>query len=175
MPDETERPFPTDRFDDLLRANAEAAAVGPSLPPTGAPARGLAIVTCMDARIDPSALLGLAPGDAVVLRNPGARITDGTLTALIVATHALGVERVLVLPHTDCRMARSTEAELTALLAERTGLDTEGMVLGAIADQRATLAADLERLRTSPYVAGRLDVAGAMLDVSTGRLDPVDA
>jgi len=68
--------------------------------------RGLAVVTCMDARIDPLEALGLRIGDAVILRNPGARVTDDVLRALILAVYVLGVERILVMPHTDCKMTR---------------------------------------------------------------------
>ncbi|MEY3019047.1 MAG: hypothetical protein RLZZ272_31 [Actinomycetota bacterium] len=174
MPDANERSFPSERFDDVLRGNAAFADASAPLPPTGEPRRRLAVVTCIDARIDTLAVLGLDPGDAVVIRNPGARITDETHRTLAIAEHVLGVERVLVLPHTDCRMAKSDEAALHAAIEDRTGIDTTDLVFGAIPDQLEALRADLELLRSSPLVAGGLVAGGAMLDVASGLLRPLD-
>lgn len=175
MPDVPDRRFPAEGFSDVLDGNRAFAAKSDPLPPSGRPVRHLAVVTCIDSRIDTLAVLDLDPGDAVVIRNPGARVTDETLRTLAVAAHVLGVTRVLVLPHTDCRMAKSDEATLHTVIEARTGVDTGGMVFGAIADQHAALLADLALLRTSPLVSGDLVAAGAMLDVSTGLITPIDA
>jgi len=137
--------------------------------------RGLAVVTCMDARIDPLEALGLRIGDAVILRNPGARVTDDVLRALILAVYVLGVERILVMPHTDCKMTKMTDAELHDLIATRYGVDTRDVAFGTIPDQMATLRADLTRIRTSRHLPGRLAVCGALYDVGTGRLAPIEA
>jgi carbonic anhydrase len=128
----------------------------------------LAVLTCMDARLDPLAMLGVEPGQVPVLRNAGARVTDDVLRSLIVATHVLGVERVLVIAHTDCRMAGQTEDELRAAIAAAGGPVTADE-LGAMPDQEAALRADVERLRTTPQL-DRLEVEGFLYDVQTGRL-----
>src|SRR5581483_4281305 len=94
-----------DAFADLLAANElYAESFGsPRLPARAA--KGLAILTCMDSRIDPLAMLGLRPGDAKILRNAGARVTDDVLRTLVLASCLLGVHRAMVIAHTDCRMA----------------------------------------------------------------------
>lgn len=133
--------------------------------------RGLAIVTCMDSRISPLEVLGLAPGDAKILRNAGGRVTDDVLRTLILAVHLLGVRRVLVMPHTQCRMAESSEAELHALVNQSSGLSSDHIVFGAIDDPARTLREDLDRVHNAPLLPG-IDVAGAVYDVATGRLGP---
>src|SRR5688500_12257235 len=99
-------------FDDLLAANAHYARYLGDSGLTGRAARGLAVVTCMDSRIDPLGLLGLKPGDAKIIRNAGARVTDDVLRTLVLAVYLLGVERVLVMPHTDCGMAKVSDADV---------------------------------------------------------------
>src|ERR1700754_3390345 len=103
-----------DAFDDLYDANAKFAESFGSSELTGRAARGLAVVTCMDSRIDPLGLLGLRPGDAKILRNAGARVTDDVLRTLVLAVYVLGVDRVFVMPHTDCGMTKVTDAEVHA-------------------------------------------------------------
>ncbi|MFM7624662.1 MAG: carbonic anhydrase, partial [Actinomycetota bacterium] len=92
-------------FDEILAANKLFAQSFESSDLTGRAAQGLAIVTCMDSRIDPLRVVGMKPGDAKILRNAGARVTEDVLRTLVLATHLLNVSRVLVMPHTDCRMA----------------------------------------------------------------------
>jgi carbonic anhydrase len=92
-------------FADLFSANKEFVKNFKSQDLTGQARKGLAIVTCMDSRIDPLRIVGMAPGDAKILRNAGARITEDVLRTLVLATHLLNVSRVLVMPHTDCKMA----------------------------------------------------------------------
>ncbi|MCK2217731.1 carbonic anhydrase [Actinomadura sp. ATCC 31491] len=160
-------------FDDLYAANAEFAKDFAGSDLTGRAARGLAVVTCMDSRIDPLGLLGLKPGDAKILRNAGARVTDDVLRTLVLAVCLLGVERVLVMPHTDCGMTKATDADVHALAAQR-GVDTRSLEFHTIADQQATLRHDLTRIRTSPFLPEGMPVAGAVYDVHSGRLAPAD-
>src|SRR6185312_2330688 len=161
-------------FDDVLQANQVFASsyADPHLP--GRAARGLAIVTCMDSRIDPLAMVGLQRGDAKILRNAGARVTDDVLRTLVLAVHLLGVERVMVVAHTDCRMTKVTDDEVHAELLER-GLDTRSVDFHTISDQVETLRRDVQRIRSSPYLPTGLPVAGAVYDVMTGRIDVVVA
>ena len=161
-------------FNDLFAANDSYAAGFDrgGLEPLAA--RGLAILTCMDSRIDPLAALGLAAGDAKILRNAGARVTEDVLRTLVLASHLLGVTRVLVMPHTQCRMAQNSEDEIHTVIAERSGVDTRSLEFRTEPDQVAALAQDLIRIRSFPLLPPGLLVGGAVYDVRTGRLEPVD-
>src|SRR3954471_16349634 len=113
-----------DVFSDVLAANA-AYAQGfalSGLAPRAA--KGLAIVTCMDSRLEPLAMLGLEPGDAKILRNAGARVTDDVLRAFVVATYLLGVDRAMVIAHTDCRMRGESDDTLHRAIRAAGGPDT---------------------------------------------------
>jgi carbonic anhydrase len=156
-------------FDDVLTANAAYAETFRSAGLTGRAARGLAVLTCMDSRIEPLAMLGLSIGDAKLLRNAGARVTDEVLRTLVVATYLLSVERVMVVAHTNCRMAGGTEADVHEAIAAAGGPDTRSLRFGPTTDQEATLVADVQRLRSWPYVSG-LMVGGFLYDVDTGRI-----
>lgn len=158
-------------FDDVLAANA---AYAESFADTGRPGRaaaGLAVVTCMDSRISPLPMLGLRDGDAKILRNAGARVTDDVLRTLVLAVHLLGVERVMVVAHTDCRMSSVNDEQVHEAIASSAGLDTRSLDFRTITDQRATLASDVQRIRSSPYLPAGLPVVGAIYDVHSGRLE----
>jgi carbonic anhydrase len=160
-------------FDDLYAANVKFAETFGNSGLTGRAARGLAVVTCMDSRIDPLGLLGLKPGDAKILRNAGARVTDDVLRTLVLAVVLLGVERVLVMPHTDCGMAKATDADVHAMANER-GIDTRSLEFHTVPDQNEALKHDLTRIRTFPFLPSEMPVGGAIYDVHTGRLTPSD-
>ena len=132
-------------------------------------ARGLAVVTCIDSRIEPLAMLGLNPGDAKILRNAGARVTDDVLRTLVLASHLLGVERAMVIAHTNCRMAVGGEDDVHDAVREAGGPDTRSLVFLVTSDQEATLRADVQRVRSWPYLT-RVRVGGFIYDVETGRL-----
>ncbi|MFI7440390.1 beta-class carbonic anhydrase [Nonomuraea indica] len=159
-------------FDDVLAANADFAKDFAYSGLTGRAGRGLAVVTCMDSRIDPLGLLGLQSGDAKILRNAGARVTDDVLRTLVLAVYLLGVERVLVMPHTDCGMAKVTDADVHDLTQLR-GVDTRSLEFHTVPDQDAALRHDLTRIRTSPFLPKDMPIGGAIYDVHTGRLLPV--
>ena len=158
-------------FDDVLAANASFADRYVDEGLAGRAARGLAVVTCMDSRIEPLTLLGLAHGDAKILRTAGARVTDDVVRSLVLANVLLGVERVLVMAHTDCGMAKTDDAGVHAAALAQSGLDLRSMDFHTIADQAATLRSDVQRLRSSPFLPADLAVIGCVYDVSTGRLD----
>ncbi|MDX3106993.1 beta-class carbonic anhydrase [Nonomuraea angiospora] len=158
-------------FDDLYDANTRFAEKFGDSGLTGRAGRGLAVVTCMDSRIDPLGLLGLKPGDAKILRNAGARVTDDVLRTLVLAVYLLGVERVLVMPHTDCGMSKVTDPDVHALTQER-GVDTRSLEFHTVPDQSEALRHDLTRIRTSPFLPEGMPIAGAIYDVRTGRLTP---
>ena len=163
----------TTEFDDLLAANRDYAASFESSGLRGRAARGLAVVTCMDSRIEPLQMLGLSKGDAKILRNAGARVTDDVLRTLVLAVHLLGVDRVMVVAHTDCRMATVTDDEVHAAIREGAGIDTRSLEFRTMDDQEATLADDVQRIRSSPYLPAGLPVLGCRYDVATGRVDVV--
>jgi carbonic anhydrase len=156
-------------FDDLYTANEGYAAAFTDRGLTGRARRGLAVLTCIDSRIDPLAALGLAPGDAKIIRNAGARVSAETLTTLVLAVYLLGVERVFLMPHTDCGVTKTSDADIHARAAEY-GIDVRSLDLPLIADQNAVLARDLLRIRTSPFLPKNIAVDGALFDVTTGRL-----
>ena len=171
----TLEPFPEDEFADVLAANVQYAAQYHSSDLTGWAAKGLAVVTCMDSRINPLSVLGMQPGDAKILRNAGARVTDDVLRTLVLATYLLGVRRVLVMPHTDCRMASGEEADVHLAIKDKFGVDTRSVEFRTVTDQRSALITDVVRIRAFPLLPDDLVVGGAVLDVSTGRLLPVEA
>jgi carbonic anhydrase len=163
----------TGAFNDLLAANETYARTFSNSGLSGVAARGLAVVTCMDSRIDPLGALGLRAGDAKILRNAGARVTDDVLRTLVLAVHLLGVDRVLVMPHTDCRMAKSTDQEVHELIATY-GVDTRSLDFHTVPDQDAALRHDMVKIRTSPFIRPGVAVGGAIYDVHSGKLMPVD-
>lgn len=166
--------FPHNAFADVLTANEAYAQSYASSGLTGWAVKGLAVVTCMDSRIDPLAVLGMAPGDVKILRNAGARVTEDVLRTLVLATYLLGVTRVLVMPHTDCRMASGEEADVHLAIAEQFGVDTRSMEIRTVTDQVSALITDVVRVRAFPLFPPDIVVAGAIFDVATGRLRPMD-
>ena len=158
-------------FDDLLAANADYADRFDLAGFDGIARAGVAMVTCMDSRIDPLGMIGLRPGDAKVLRNPGGRVTDQAMLALVLGVHLLGVDRVLVVPHTRCAMVGS-ETTLRDRVRAASGTPDVPM-FGAIGEQRATLRDDVERVRAHGLVPETVAVGGFLYDVDTGRLSQV--
>jgi carbonic anhydrase len=166
--------FPRDQFADILFSNAQFVNDFQHSELTGTAKKGLAIVTCMDSRISPLAAVGMQAGDAKILRTAGARVTDEVLRTLVLASYLLGVNRVLVMPHTDCRMASADEATIHATIQDQFGVDTRSLEFRTVSDQRAALEIDVTRIRTYPLLQKGVSVAGAIYNVSTGQLEPVD-
>ena len=115
-----------ENFQDLISANEAFSSSFKSSGLSGQARKGLAIVTCMDSRIAPLSIVGMDVGDAKILRNAGARVTEDVLRTLVLATHLLGVNRVLIMPHTDCRMASAEEHEMHQQILEKSGIDKIG-------------------------------------------------
>src|SRR3954453_21262155 len=113
----------SDAFDDLLAANRRFAETFALSGFDGVAHRGVAVVTCMDSRIDPLGMLGLQPGDAKIFRNPGGRETQAALEALVLGVHLLNVKRILVVPHTRWAMASSSLEELRERVSRSAGQD----------------------------------------------------
>lgn len=160
-------------FDDLFEANKEFVKDFKSQDLTGQAKRGLAIVTCMDSRIDPLRIVGMKAGDAKILRNAGARVTEDVLRTLILATNLLGVTRVLIMPHTDCKMASGNEEQIHAAIFEKSGIDTRSIEIRTVVDQVTALKSDLVRIEKFPLLPKGISAVGAIYDVKTGRLTKI--
>jgi len=149
----------------LLDANAGYASARANVH-DAKPSRHLAIVTCMDARIDVFAALGLHLGEAHVLRNAGGRVTEDVLRSLAVSSHVLGVDTVVVMQHTKCGLAGVTDEELQ----EQTGAD---LGFYPILDHAEALREDVEILTSAPYLEPVRVVSGMVYDVESGEISDV--
>jgi carbonic anhydrase len=179
---------------EVLHANDEyAATFGAKGELALPPARGFAILTCMDARLDPAKYAGLSEGDAHVIRNAGGRASDDAIRSLVISYKLLGTKEWFVIHHTNCGMEFFTDEVMRGLLAN--SLDTAA--LGAdgfhdvgtgpgsaegnyidwltIADSARSVTDDVTRIRRHPLVPGRIPIYGYLYDVTTGRLVEVPA
>lgn len=166
--------FPHDEFKDALKANDEYIKEFTYSELTGVAQKGLAIVTCMDSRISPLSIVGMHAGDAKILRNAGARVTEDVLRTLVLATYLLGVKRILIMPHTNCRMAMVEEADIHSFIQNEFDMDTRSLEFRTVPDQTKALITDVIRVRSYPFLRKDLVVGGAIYDVETGRITPVD-
>lgn len=156
-------------IDDLLDNNERFAAqfdLG-NLPV--APRKALAVITCMDSRMDVFAILGLELGEAHVLRNGGGIVTDDMLRSVMISQRKLGTRSVLLVHHTKCGMLTFTDDELADELEADTGV-TPSFPIGAFTDLDQSVRRSMERIRTSPFVPHTDDVRGCVYDVDTGQL-----
>lgn len=157
-------------FEDLLRANRHYAA---HFDLAGIPARaakGLALVTCMDSRIEPLTMLGLVPGDAKILRNAGARVTGDVLRSLALAALYLGVERIAVMQHTGCAMAGRSDDDLRAGFPEGQRPLADQWEFLAMTDPDDALRRDVAAVRTCELIPSTVTVEGWRYSVETGEI-----
>jgi len=161
-------------FDDLLDANRRYSTEFHDSGIEGKAAKGLAVLTCIDSRIDPLAMLGLRAGDAKIMRNAGARVTTDSLRSLVLAANLLGVTRVCVVQHTDCAMVGSTDDQVRARIEAARGVDATGWDFLATTDQLATLRSDLAAIRSCPLLPPDIEVGGFVFDVHSGGLHPIE-
>ncbi len=176
-------------LDEVLAANAAyVASFGPLAELASPPARRFAILTCMDARLDPAKYAGLREGDANVVRNAGGRATEDVIRSLVISYKLLGTAEWFVVHHTDCGMELVTDEAIRSLLASSletaefgpdgfrdVGLgpgSTEGTNIDwlTIADETGSVVDDVRRIRTHPLVPPRIPIYGYVYDVRTGRL-----
>ena len=157
-------------FADILAANAVYAGTFRLSGLSPQAARGLAVLTCIDSRIEPLTMLGLSPGDAKIIRNAGARVTDDALRSLVLAVHLLGVSRIAVIQHTRCRMTGATNAEIVEEIGHRSGAPADGWNFRPIGNQHDTLIEDLALIRTCALMPETVALAGMIYDVDTGLL-----
>lgn len=135
------------------------------------PSRRVAVVACMDARLDPARALGLEEGDAHVIRNAGGRAVDA-LRSLVISQQLLGTREVVVVHHTDCGMLTFTDDELRAKLRETLGRDTSDE-FHPFGDLDASVREDVKAIREAPLLRKDVTVSGFVYDVKTGRLRQV--
>lgn len=152
-------------IDELLQANQSYAATPPTVT-NSKPARRLAVITCMDARIEPMSVLGLQLGDIHVIRNAGGRVTDDVLRSLALSGHELGVDTVVVMQHTSCGLEGATQEELRGA----TGAD---LAFLPITDHDSALREDIQVLSATPYLAPITTFAGMIYDVASGVVTEV--
>ena len=157
-------------FADLLAANADFASDFPYGGFDGIARAGVALVTCMDSRIDPLGIIGLKAGDAKIFRNPGGRVTEAAMEALVLGVHLLNVQRILVVPHTRCAVASNTEEELRARIEESAGADASWQPIHVITDQVRALKEDVHKVKAHPLIPDGVKVGGFIYDVDSGLL-----
>ena len=133
------------------------------------PARSFAVVTCMDARLDPAGFLGLDEGDAHVIRNAGGLVNDETIRSLLISHHLLGTQEAVVIGHTDCGMLTFTNDDVHAKL----GPESEGIDFQPFPDVAERVRQSVETIRNHPLLPDSFGATGFVYDVRTGRLDPV--
>jgi carbonic anhydrase len=158
--------------DELLR-NAEAYAASfdkGDLPLP--PARKLAVLACMDARLNPYALLGLQEGDAHMIRNAGGVVTDDGIRSLAISQRLLGTEEIVLIHHTDCGMRTFTDDAFKRSIQDETGIKPE-WAAEAFDDLDEDVRQSLARIRASPFIPRKESVRGFVYEVETGRLREV--
>jgi carbonic anhydrase len=133
------------------------------------PGRKFAVVTCMDARLDPAGFLGLEEGDAHVIRNAGGLVNDEAIRSLVISHHLLGTEEAVVIGHTDCGMLTFKNADLH----EKLGSESESIDFQPFPDVAERVRQSVETIRTHPLLPDSFGATGFVYDVRTGRIDPV--
>lgn len=158
------------RFDEFLAANqgfsASFAVGGLPMPP----ARKVAVLTCMDARLHPSKFLGLAIGDAHVIRNAGGRASEDAVRSLVISQRLLGTNEIVVIHHTDCGMLTFTNEQLAAKIHDDLGVDVGQRDFLPFSDLEQSVRDDVAFLRASPLIPHSIPISGAIYDVHTGIL-----
>jgi carbonic anhydrase len=133
------------------------------------PGRKFAVVTCMDARLDPARFLGLEEGDAHVIRNAGGLVNDETIRSLVISHHLLGTQEAVVIGHTGCGMLTFTNADLH----EKLGPASESIDFQPFPDVAESVRQSVEKIRSHPLLPGSFGATGFVYHVETGRIDPV--
>ena len=159
----------TSVVDEVVAANERYASAFANEGLPAAPRRKLAIVTCMDARLDPARFLGLEEGDAHVLRNAGGLVNDETIRSLVISHHRLGTEEAIVIGHTDCGMLTITNDDLH----ERLGPDSEDIDFQPFHDVAESVRRSVEKIRSHPLLRDPFGATGFVYNVGTGRIEPV--
>ena len=158
--------------DELLRNNEAYAASfdNGDLPPP--PAKKLAVLACMDARLNPYAILGLQDGDAHIIRNAGGVVTDDEIRSLAISQRLLGTEEIVLIHHTDCGMLTFTDDEFKRALQDDVGIEPH-WAAEAFPDLEQDVRQSIARIKASPFIPRKDSVRGFVYEVETGRLREV--
>ena len=167
----SEHPFPN--VDQLVANNEHYASRTDNSHLASSPQRALAIVACMDARVDVPALLGLENGQAHIIRNAGGIVTDDAIRSLCLSQRALGTREIIVMHHTKCGLHNLDAAGLNAEIEAETGVRPQWSFEG-FADPHDDVRQSIRRLQLSPFVAHCDNISGFVYDVDTSRLEPVE-
>jgi carbonic anhydrase len=157
--------------DELLRNNA-AYAEGFSGPLPMPPGKGVAVVACMDARLNVYALLGLMEGEAHVIRNAGGAVTDDTIRSLAISQRALGTTEIVLIHHTDCGMLTFTDDAFKRSIQDDTGIKPAWSA-EAFPELDEDVRQSIARIQASPFIPHKDSVRGFVFDVATGKLNEV--
>lgn len=135
--------------------------------------KNVAILTCMDARVDPMKLLGLEPSEAHIIRNAGGRATEDAITSLVVSAAVLDKPQILVIHHTACAMNCVTNEQLREEARRKSNVDVSPLDFLAFADLDGSVREDVSKIATSPFIGNDVIVTGLVYDLSTGQLRQV--
>ena len=160
-------------IDTLLANNAKYAAKFSKANLPVPPAKKIAIVTCMDARLEIGALLGLEEGDVHVIRNAGGVVTDDVIRSLTVSQRLLGTREIMLIEHTDCGMLKFTDAELKETIQRETGIRPP-FAFDTFSDLEDEVKQSIARIQASPFLLHKDAIRGFMYEVETGRLREVE-
>lgn len=159
--------------EQVLEANARYAEQFGLRTLPGPPIRRLAVITCMDSRLDPAHFLGLETGDAHVIRNAGAVVTEDVIRGLVISTWLMDIREVLVIAHTRCRLLGGSNEQLHKEIADRGGVDTSMIDFLPFPDLDEGVRAGVRRIAQSPLLPDSLEASGFVYDVESGILRPV--
>ncbi len=160
-------------FDELVSANERFVSDFDKGHLDMPPARRVAVVTCMDARLHPERFLGHELGDAHVVRNAGGRVSDDAIRSLVISQRLLGTEEVVVIHHTDCGMLTFTNEQLAEKVQQESGVDASGIDFLPFPDLEQSVRDDVGKLRSSELIPDGIHITGAVYDVKTGRVSEV--
>lgn len=158
--------------DDLLKNNERHAAAFERQDLAAPPQKRVAVVACMDARLDPTAALGLHPGDAHVIRNAGGVVTDEVIRSLAISQHKLGTTEVVLIAHTDCGLEGLDRDEFARQLDEEAGTPRDWSI-GAFEDVDQSVRDSIARLEANPFIREKGSIRGFVYELDTGRLREV--
>lgn len=160
-------------FDEFLEGNKRYSESFGSGDLASPPARRVAVVTCMDARLRPEDFLGMDLGDAHVIRNAGGRVSDDAIRSLVISQRLLGTNEVVVIHHTDCGMATFEDEDLAEKIRQDLGVDASGHDFLTFSDLDQSVRDDVEILQNSPLIPDDTSLAGAVYEVESGKVREV--
>jgi carbonic anhydrase len=158
--------------DELLKNNETYAASFDKGDLALPPAKKVAVLACMDARLDPAGALGLTEGDAHVIRNAGGVVTDDEIRSLAISQNLLGTEEIILIHHTDCGMLTFTDEQFAEKLQSETG-ETPEWSANAFPDLDGDVRDSIDRIKSSPFIPNKDSIRGFVYEVETGKLREV--